>query len=370
MPAHRPLRIAISNPRRGWGGAATMVVELGRGLGRRGHRVVFFCRPRSPIHEAVAAEFPVEPVLRGLDFPPPAWLRVVRALRRHRTDVLLSATAKDTRLSVAAARLAGVPAVGMRVTAEPFGHGAQTLFDRLPAHYVANSAATRDAMLASASWLDVERVTLILNGVDVDRFATAEAALLDLPDDAIAVGYVGRLDTEKGIYELAAAWPEIAAAVPNAHLVVAGTGAGAASLQPLPRVSLLGFRADVPAVMRALDLLVVPSRTEAFGLAAAEALAAGVPVVATRVGGLPEVVHDGVHGVLVPPLDPEGLASAVIALCNDPGRRIALGTAGTGHVADRFSWERTLDAYEALLERVVRTKHESDAQERAKEGPP
>jgi glycosyltransferase involved in cell wall biosynthesis len=226
--------------------------------------------------------------------------------------------------------------------------------------YVANSQATKRVMLESAPWLDESRVALIYNGIDADRFAAATPAGLDLPEGSFTVGYVGRLDPEKGADLVPDAWARIADALPDAHLVIAGAGKSEremrARLGDSPRVRWPGFRRDVAELMNALDLLIVPSRSEAFGLAAAEAMACGVPVVAARVGGLPEVVIDGEQGVLVPPEDPAALAKAVIALARDPERRAAMGRAGRERVRAAFSLERTLDGYEALLEEMIARK--------------
>ena len=352
------MRVAISNPRRTWGGASTMAVELARGLGARGHQVVVFCHPRSPLGRELEGGIACEPILAGSDFPIPGIWRCARMLRRHRTEVVLSATANDLRLTVPAARLLGIPVVARKVGADAFSrHPIRTLLDRLPDWYVANSLATRAAMLASAPWLAERDVALIPNGTDVNRFASAQPANLGLPVGAFAIGFVGRFDAQKGVMDLAAAWPSIAEALPEAHLVITGGGGSEREFRrrmaDAPRVHWLGFRRDIPSVMRALDLLVVPSHSEAFGLVAAEAMAAGVPVIATRVGGLIEVVDGGRAGVLVQHADPPALAHAIIELARDPERRERFAAAGAERVRRLFSWDRVLGEYEALLHRAV-----------------
>lgn len=355
------MRVALSNPRPSWGGASTTLALLARGLTARGHQVVVFCRPASALWRELHQDVPCEPILHGLDFPPASIARCVRALRRHRSQVLLSSMDNDRRLSVPAARLVGIPAVARRLGAEPFGSGwLQRRADRLVHHYVANSLASRQVALQSGPWLAASQVSVIYNGVDVDAFASAAPADLGLPPGAFVVGYVGRLDAEKGTDLLAGAWPRIAVQVPHAHLVLAGTGklegTIRAALGDDPRVHFLGFRRDVASVVRAMDVVVVPSRSEAFGYAAAEAMAAGVPVVAARVGGLPEVVVDGETGLLIAPESRDAIADAVAGLARDPERRCAFRQAGQARVRDRFSLSRVLDEYEALLQRMIDTR--------------
>jgi len=177
------------------------------------------------------------------------------------------------------------------------------------------------------------------------------------------------MDDEKGLPELAEAWRTVARRLPSAHLVLVGGGpaeAIRARLAGEPRVQFLGYRTDVAEILRALDLLVVPSRTEAFGIAAAEAMAAGRPVVATAVDGLPELVRDGIDGVLVPALAPAALAEAMVALGSDPARRAALGEAGARRIRERFGRAAMVDGYEVLLERLIAEARASRARRRGR----
>ncbi|MGH7539604.1 MAG: glycosyltransferase family 4 protein, partial [Gemmatimonadota bacterium] len=224
--------------------------------------------------------------------------------------------------------------------------------------HVAPTPAVRRMILACEPWVPEHAIAVIPNGVDLARFASARAAELGLPAGAVVVGYVGRLAREKGIATLGRAWRQVERERPLAHLVVVGSGGEASTLRgalgDAGRVRWLGFRDDVPSVMAALDVVVLPSLTEAFGLVAVEAMAAGIPVVATSVEGLAEVVQDGREGILVPPGEPEPLARAIARLAGDPEERRRLGEAGR-HTARRYSIEAMAAAYERLLcERVAR----------------
>jgi glycosyltransferase involved in cell wall biosynthesis len=117
-------------------------------------------------------------------------------------------------------------------------------------------------------------------------------------------------------------------------------------------VHWLGYRDDVPSVLRALDIAVVPSHWEGFGFIAAESMAASLPVVAADASSLPEIVRDGIDGILVPAHDAEALAGALVRLSRDPGMRARMGAAGKARAIEQFGVERMVDEYERILESV------------------
>jgi glycosyltransferase involved in cell wall biosynthesis len=158
------------------------------------------------------------------------------------------------------------------------------------------------------------------------------------------------------VSQLGAEWPEL-------RLVIAGDGslrgaleAEAAALGIADRVHLLGARNDVPDVLAALDVFAMPSEWEPFGLAAAEAMAAGLPVVASEVGGLPEVVAAGVTGILVPACEPEPLAAGIATLLREPATRRAMGEAGRARVQAEFSAQAMGNRMCSLYERLLGAK--------------
>jgi glycosyltransferase involved in cell wall biosynthesis len=172
------------------------------------------------------------------------------------------------------------------------------------------------------------------------------------------IGTLARLVPQKGLDVLLEAFARVP---PPARLVIAGAGTlrpvlEARAVMPdlVGRVAFLGPRADSAAVMAALDLFVLPSRWEGFGLVLLEAMAAGRAIVASRVSAIPEVVAEGETALLVPPDDPGALAAAIVALLDDPARRQAMGAAGRARVRQEFAPDRlvraTLDLYRTVLE--------------------
>jgi glycogen synthase len=165
---------------------------------------------------------------------------------------------------------------------------------------------------------------------------------------------LGRLVREKGFDVAIKAMSQLRRLIPAARLVVAGDGPEAAALQGHVQELGLGDSvvfagavapADVPALLTRASIVVIPSRTEAFGLVALEAAAMGRPVVATRVGGLPEVIESGKTGVLVEPDQPAALAQAVIDLLSDPSRLRAMGDAARSRAEIVFPWKACVDSY-------------------------
>ena len=165
------------------------------------------------------------------------------------------------------------------------------------------------------------------------------------------VGVVARLEPEKGHPTLLEAWPAVLRAVPDAYLLIVGEGsrrdaleAQARELRIAHRIVFTGRRDDVPAVTAALDVAVLPSYREAQGLTILEAMALSRPVVASNVGGIPEMIEDGVTGVLVPPHDAPALAAAIVRLLTDHPYADTLGRAGHDLVHDRFCIELMVSA--------------------------
>ena len=209
-------------------------------------------------------------------------------------------------------------------------------------------------------------VRRIYNGVDLSRYEQQEACCT-LPEEygmepgSQLVGVVARLEPEKGHPTLLEAWPRVLRAVPDAYLLIVGEGsrrealeAQARELRIAHRVVFTGRRDDVPAVTAALDVAVLPSYREAQGLSVLEAMALSRPVVASNVGGIPEMIEDGVTGLLVPPHDAEALAGAITRLLRDHPYADTLARAGHDLVHDRFCIELMVEAIQTIYEEGAR----------------
>jgi glycosyltransferase involved in cell wall biosynthesis len=203
------------------------------------------------------------------------------------------------------------------------------------------------------------QVVTIHNGVDPVRFTDdgdrAARTALGLPLDAVVAGTVGRLDPVKDQIGVLEAFACLRDKWPRALLVIVGDGPCRGALEArsrrpdlVGRVRLLGERADVPDILRAIDIYMLPSIAEGISNTVLEAMASGLPVIATAVGGNPELVDDGVTGTLVPVGDRPALAGALAAYLGDPHLRMVHGKAGRARAATEFSLERMAQRYRAL----------------------
>lgn len=226
------------------------------------------------------------------------------------------------------------------------------------ARIIAISEAIADGLAAQGD--PRHKIVVIPNGIDVNFFAQgpdrAEARqALSVPNDAFMVGCIARLSPEKGVDVLVCA----AAALPGMLFLIAGDGPEHEKLaRDLPsNVRLLGRIADTRVLLRAADVLAVPSRQEGQGIVALEAMASGIPVVASHVGGLAEMLTDGETALLVPPDDPSALADALIRLQNDAPLWHRLITNAETLVREKYESSQMVRATEEVYDKVAEPAH-------------
>jgi glycosyltransferase involved in cell wall biosynthesis len=250
------------------------------------------------------------------------------------------------------------------------------LCTRLSHHVIAVSEHTAEHLI-NVEHAPHEKIHVVLNGIDFDRVKLSSADARERirrefgAEDAHLLVIVARLHPEKGHSYLFKALPEISRRVSKpVRLIVAGVGTYDAAYREEVRatgcdrmVTFVGFRKDSPDLMAAADLVVLPSLAEAFGLVLTEAIYLGTPVVATRTGGIPEIVEDGVSGVLVPPADSQALADAIVGLLNDPMKRQMMAGRGRETVMAKFRFEDMVRSYEEIYERAVGSQQSALSQE-------
>jgi glycosyltransferase involved in cell wall biosynthesis len=353
------MKIVISSAGKDWRGTDNVTWNLMMGLRRRGHDVLVLCRPDSTLRDRLAeARIPFADILSGLDLSPLVLTRCMHALKQFGAQIVITLKDKDLRQSAVAARMLGIPVLVCHGTDRPLKNTMRYrfFFSRIATHHVAVSKAVRRTLLETSPWLNAE-VAVVYNGIDTSEIDAAQPAHVDLPADAVTVSFVGHFETRKGILDFAQAWHRVAAEVQNAHALIVGQGRREpefrAALEGAPRVHWLGFRSDVPAVNKATDVFVLPSRFEGFGLVLAEAMAAGAACVTYNSSNMPELIDHERNGLLVPIGDIAALAGEIIRLCNDAELRERLGSAARATVHERFSAERMTEDYEKLIERII-----------------
>jgi glycogen(starch) synthase len=246
-------------------------------------------------------------------------------------------------------------------------HNIETWLVRAATRTIVCSEAMR-AEVSAARKVPADELTKVHNAVDIAAWRTSSdqqeraRAALGVPSDAPLVVLAGRIEWEKGGDVAVRALPSIRRARPGTHLVLAGTGSQRPTLEKLARARRV-FRsvrfaghlaeAELAALLGAADVALVPSSYEPFGMVTLETGAAGTPVVAGAVGGLPEVVASGRTGLLVPPRDPEALAAAVVAVLRDAALATHLVRAAQRDVEARFVWPVAARATEKVYAEAI-----------------
>jgi len=208
-----------------------------------------------------------------------------------------------------------------------------------------------------------DQVRVIPNGIDLadfDRRSLQTSETVRRRPDELLIGCVGSLHARKGHQYVVRAMPEVLARFPAARLVLWGDGSERSNLEQLSQalgvrdcVDFVGFSGNVPAGLRQIDLFIQPSLQEAFGIVILEAMAVAKPVIGTRIGGIPEVIEEGLTGKIVPPRDPEAVAKAICELFEDKQRRTAMGCAGRTRVEREFQISKTVQSYERLYSELA-----------------
>jgi glycosyltransferase involved in cell wall biosynthesis len=252
---------------------------------------------------------------------------------------------------------------------ERFAHAKATVVRTGSHRVVFVSAQLRDALQTRLK-LANERCAVIENGVDLEAFTVQRDSSLRtdlaLPDSKLLVGAIGNIRAPKGYDTLLDAARLLCDSSDRYHFIIAGEGSGKllerllaqrARLDLERDVSFLGSRADVARVLNNLDIYVLSSTSEGFSIACVEAMACGLPVVATRSGGPQTIIEDGKSGLLVEPSDPAQIAAAIQRLGNDAALRQELGTQARVRAKDRFSLDAMIRSYDTLLSSVTQGLH-------------
>jgi glycosyltransferase involved in cell wall biosynthesis len=341
---------------RGWRGGERQIDLLVSGLYEDNLTQVIAAPKGSPLALRLrGAGFSVLSLHPKEPLHPVNWLRLW-SLARRSPEVLFHSHSSHA-LSLAALTKRATNACGIvhtRGVAYPVRPSwkYRTAADR----YVGVSNAVAGLMVAAG--MPRERTTVIRCAVDIEA-ADAVPPREEMRSKDLAVGCVAALSPEKGHSTLLEAWKTVRQQRPDASLVLIGDGplrksieSSAADLGP-GAVRLTGIRDDVPALLKQLDLYVQPSLEEGLGIAALEAMACGLPVVASRVGGLPEIVKDNTTGVLVEPDNPSHLARVILGLLAEPERRKRLGVTAREHVAEHHTVGGMVASYQSVYESVA-----------------
>lgn len=384
----KPLRIGFVIHTLESGGAEGQLVEWARALATDEFKCKVYCLVRGGFHEQRIRDLGVDIEILGyrpmrgpdgrLDARAaltgiPALGRLIRAIRRDRPDILHTLLLMSDVMGAVASRFAGhrLRLVGSRrALSDCAGLGgirAAVLrwAVRKADAVVCNSRAVVEDVIQTQG-VAAERVTCIYNGVDVDRFGRARSgreamrSALGLAPEARTIGYVGQLRPEKGHALLLRSFAELRRRHAAARLLLIGGGpleptlrALAGELDIADGVHFLGIRKDIPELLSAMDMFVLPSRTEGFSNVLLEAMASGLPIVASRVGGNPEALDDGGCGLLFESGREEALTAALDRVLSEPETARQLGEAGLRRAREVFSLDALHRQLRAFYRRVA-----------------
>ncbi|UCD84698.1 MAG: glycosyltransferase [Deltaproteobacteria bacterium] len=351
------------NTERGWGGGEQQLLYLTEGLEGRDCHCTVLCQPEVPLAKRSRERElkTIELKMRG-EWDLWAALRIAQLLKERKYDLVHLHTSHAHTLGLLA-RLRGWRGKGVvsrrvtfRLRKGPINKLKYRYFT-----YICISQAVRDVLIADG--VAPEKINVVYSGIDLGRFESGGTVNirreLGIPEGKI-IGNIGHIAGHKGQRDLIEATPQILRVFPDASILIIGEGKLRRNLERLAedlgvknRVIFMGFRNDIPSLLRSMDIFVYPSHWEGLGTSLLDAMAAEVPVVATNTGGIPEVISDRVNGMLVSPRGPKALAKAVLTILQNDDLAKKLARAGRGTVKEKFTVDRmvegTLEVYRKVM---------------------
>jgi glycosyltransferase involved in cell wall biosynthesis len=362
------LRVFHLNTERTWRGGEGQLLALAEGLARRGQSCRVLAQAGGELAaRARAAGLPTDELRMRGEWDLAAVARLAALLRRERPDVVHMHTSHAHTLGVLASKWTGIGkrVVSRRVDFSIHRHplslsGLKYRFgvDR----YVAISEAVRAQLVKDG--VAAARISLVPSGVDPGRFLGGDGAKaradLGVPAGAPLIGTLAHFGWHKSLETLIEAAEPVVAALPDAWIAIVGEGdlrpqleAERARSRVKERVLLPGFRSNVADFLAAFDVFVMPSVMEGLCTAILDAFAVGVPVVATRAGGIPELVIDGETGLLVEPRQPRALAEAIVRATKDESSRARWKQGARAHLLSRFTNDAMVEGTLAVYRELV-----------------
>jgi L-malate glycosyltransferase len=364
---------------RTWRGGQNQVLLTVNGLREIGQRAALVAHPDGELRRRAAEGLELVPLAPRMEMDLHAAWKLARVVKRWRPDVIhahdphgiamaalaLSLGSSNRGSSGAAPALVASRRVDFHFQNNSFSRWKHRQVDC----FIAASEAIRHMLLHDG--VPEDRTVTVHEGIDVDHVLAAPVvdvhAAFFLPHGAPVVGNVAALVPHKGQRHLIEAAHLVVQQMPDARFVILGEGELREHLERQVKeyrlekhVLLPGFRTDVLGCMKSFDLVAMSSVTEGLGTSLLDAMAASRPIVATRAGGIPEIVEDGLNGVLVPPRDHREMARQIVRLLGDAALRQRMGEAGLARVRKDFTVERMVERTAAVYARVAGRHHAED----------
>jgi len=350
----------------GWGGQEFRTFRESMGLMKLGVRIIILCQPGSVLGEkAEAAGIEVKTCTMKRSYDIFAVKRIIKLIRDENIDIINTHSGRDTLLAGIAGRLSSRKPTVVRTRHLALPITSKFTYNVLAHKIVTVSEYVRGYLISVG--ISPSKIAAIHTCVDLNKFDPNKAGdslrkELGLAADTPVIGTVAILRKKKGHHIILDAIPAVLKEVPEAVFVFAGNGPQKQNIENeikarglSGKVYMLGLRNDIPDVLKSIDLFVLPTLQEALGTSFIEAMAMEKPVIGTDVGGVSEVIKDGVNGCLVKPDDPSDLARAVVRVLRSDNRGRMMGIEGRKMALQNFSSEKMcgdmFSLYSSLLQR-------------------
>lgn len=375
-----PIKVLHIAESAGWAGGEVYLLTVAKAVDGQRFDLAFVLPERGPLMErlrARGAQVHLIPLAKRL-FNASAFLALVRLFRQEQPAIVQSHGARSNVYTKLAGRLAGVRVIVSTVHNSLFDFDVSPLRKRLYvlAERLTSPLADRIVAVSSAIATDLvhrygirtDRIVTIQNGIDANAFSPKRAPSavlkeLGLNGDSRLIGLAARMTPQKGHHDLLRALRLLLPQFPHLRCLLIGDGPlrrslerEAVALDVSSRCVFTGVRYDVADLLNVVDVAVLPSCSEGLPFALLEAMALGKPIVATQVGGNPEVVENGRTGLLVPPRDPKVLAEAIAFLLDRPAAAAEMGERGRVRVRERFACDRMIRSLENVYAELLHEK--------------
>jgi len=354
----RKLTILHTEASKGWGGQEIRIFQESLSFTELGYKVLIACQEGSTLAErAKRAGLPVY-IIR-MEYPTALLTisKLLRIIKKEKVSIIHTHSSKDSWLAGIAGRIARVPVVRSRHLTTPVGQGyLSTFVYRHLSDIIITSGTHIKEVLMGRNKINPEKIVSIPAGVDVKRFdinikGEKIRTEFGLNDSYPIVGTVAILRHWKGHRYLLDAVPKVIAILPEAKFFIVGDGPQWNNLHQQTHtlgiekyVIMPGFRDDIPEIIAALDIFILPSiASEATSQVIPQALAMGKPVIATDAGGLSEIIEDNVTGLLIPPKDPDAIANAIVRIARDKERAKETAMRGREKILKDYTFQRMIE---------------------------
>jgi len=355
------MNILILNAGKGWGGIESHSITLSLALLKRGHRTIIACSEGGHVHRnAAESGLPVNniKVLNACDLI--SIMKIARLASKEKIDIILANLGKEYWPGAVAAKFLGKKIVFIRHQRDPIRKTTRWLINNNTHMVVAVSSAVKDALLASG--ISGKKIRVIHNAISLARFDPSRIDKkvvrreLGMAEDDVLIGTVGKLHKGKGVYELLRAVGTIVEEGGPVKLLFVGDGPErdglereAARLMMRDKVFFTGIRPDAERMYAAMDIFALPSYNEGMPTVLVEAMAMKIPVIATPVGGVPEIVRNGENGLLIPVGDESALHEAILRYLTEKDFAARLADNGRATVELEFADAMLAERFEKIF---------------------